>query len=596
LNERAVKFALARGIAAASPIASYEALRGLDPILRLLAVRKIRRLLARAERETALREPEHLLRVAYLLAGKMALQDADQPEQVRKECAAVPAPESLGRRARWLSPSVIAAIGCLAISGLLRHRLTRPFSPRESAAGLLLGGELTHAVVGLSNGNQSELASARESLTGARAQKVLGANTTRELTGLVANMVALRSAELASARPRVDDYLASIVGLDRALERAQQPFFVDGEMRSSEAGVLPIPMSYYVQREVQVTDGTNVVRALWLWRLDDLSLRQGLLGFTRPNTPAALILLDQLETDLVHYILPGAAIDGLVELVDEPTREKGEPWAIEIEASATELVRGYYRGLGAPLGVEAAHIGSLLSRRRSLVRKWQAALRGQGFEFRIPDDFLPKADYSAQLELRIARNELEEWDELHAELRERAMAFEALRDRFARGIERHEIQHRLDYARGLIAVPPFLCRLLGLDSPIAENPTSVAARARDEASAYLAELARADDSPVLETILLAHFMLDREVAGSPYTYAALQVYASLGVALGLDLDDFLGTHGVSRSGFSRLALAIWAHSPAELKAAAAQGFETDYGAKLADVRQLSARDNRRYRP
>jgi hypothetical protein len=209
---------------------------------------------------------------------------------------------------------------------------------------------------------------------------------------------------------------------------------------------------------------------------------------------------------------------------------------------------------------------------------------------------LPKADYSAELELRITRSELEEWDELHAELRERAMAFEALRDRFARGIERHEIQHRLDYARGLIAVPPFLCRLLGLANPIAENPTSVAARARDEASAYLAELARADDSPVLETILLAHFMLDREVAGSPYTYAALQVYASLAVALGLDLDDFLGTHGVSRLGFSRLALAIWAHSPAELKAAAAKGFETDYGAKLADVRQVSARDNRRYRP
>jgi hypothetical protein len=189
-----------------------------------------------------------------------------------------------------------------------------------------------------------------------------------------------------------------------------------------------------------------------------------------------------------------------------------------------------------------------------------------------------------------------QWDELHDELRARLGAFEALRDRFASGVERHEIQHRLDYARGLIAVPPLLCRLLGLQSPIAENPSGLAARARDEASAYLAELARGDDSPILELVLLSHFMLDREELGTPYTYAALQVYASVGGALGLDLDEMLGQGAVSRAQFARLALAIWSRTPAEVKAAAARGYQTDYAAELPVVRIVGAQENARYRP
>ena len=77
--------------------------------------------------------------------------------------------------------------------------------------------------------------------------------------------------------------------------------------------------TYYVEREALVVSGDRSVRAIHLWRLDDLNLREGYLGYTRPSTPAALVLLDQIESDLVRYVLPALPPGEQMLLVDERT-------------------------------------------------------------------------------------------------------------------------------------------------------------------------------------------------------------------------------------------------------------------------------------
>ncbi len=592
---RAQQFALSRGIVAESQIAADEALARLDPFVRRAVRWRIRKLLRRVELETASSDVAHRLRLAFLFGAGQVVADPEDTASVAEAAAALPAPASVGRSGPWLVASLAALALALGGGGLwLRHAL-RPFVPLETPAGNLLGDVLADHVVALSRHDAASAQASREVLTNSAATAALGADGVQRINGLISSMQAFYTAPApAPERPRIEAFQNAVASLDKLLQTRGLPYFVDAELRFAP-DAQPLPMSYYVQKETLARADGQRHRVLRLWRLDTLGVAQALLGFTRPHTPAAIVLLDQVESDLIRFTLPAAAPQGSVELTDDETREKGEAWVVELEERATKAMGAHYRSLGGTLSSDAIRIGTLLSRRRNLVRKWAALLRGQGMELLVPARLFPEVDYAKELELRIPRADLDDWNDLHDELRTRLPGFEVLRDRFVQGVERHELQHRLDYARGLIPVPAFLCDVLGLESPLDAAYGSLAARSRDEASAYLAEVARPGDSPLLDVIILAHFMLDRRQLGSPYSYAALEVYAALGKALGINVDALLG-RSISRERFARLAEAVWEHPPAELRDAARRAYASDFGAPLPEVSFDTARDFPYYRP
>src|SRR5262249_35679308 len=153
-----------------------------------------------------------------------------------------------------------------------------------------------------------------------------------------------------------------------------------------------------------------------------------------------------------------------MELVDDESRLRPEPWVTDVERRAAGVLRKHYALLGSDPAV--ARVGQLLARRRALVKKWAASLSGQGLPFNVPERLLPEGDYAKELEIRITRENLREWDALHEELlgREVLTAFGRLRDHYTLSIERHEAQHRYDFSRGFIPLPELVARLVGSEN------------------------------------------------------------------------------------------------------------------------------------
>ena len=593
--KRAQQFALSRQIRTESIVAREEALDALDPLIRAVLRRRIARLLRRAELLTAHADPLHRARLAYLLASGRDVAAPDDVDSVRAEAEALEPPGSPGRKGPWLT--ALALIGILACAGAVlggRWLLAPKRLETSSPVARIVGHDLARFVVAVSRNDSSLQNELMASMTGAQASHVLGVRSANELAALLRSMQALHAGKGGDPTPLLEAFQSRTVAFDKALADAKLPFFVDADSATLEQWPEPVLQSYYVQRESAAASADKRVRVLQLWRLDKLNVRHRVLGFTRPNTPAAIVLLDQVESDLVRFTLPAAAPQGTLELVDVNTRTRGEAWVAEVEQQAAKVVRGYYRGLGA-LADSAAELARLLGRRKELLRKWDASLRGQGIELNAPTGLFADAKLTETLGIRVPRSDREEWDAIEDELRERLPSFEALRDRFVLGVERHEVQHRIDYQRGLIPVPASLCGWLGLENPLDAPTGGLAARARDETSAYLAELARNDDSPLLDLVILSNFVLNQETRNAPYTYAALAVYAALGKELGIDVQAVLG-RSISRPRFARLAMELWSHSASELRDGARRAYAAEFGMELPNVRREGGRENARYRP
>jgi hypothetical protein len=331
-----------------------------------------------------------------------------------------------------------------------------------------------------------------------------------------------------------------------------------------------------VQRESEYRAGSTRVRALDLWRLDTLRVRFGALGYTRPRTPAALVLLDQIESDLVRTVLPALAPDEPAELFDDETREQGLPWVAALERTAGAAVRTHFAALrNDPHVVE---VGRLLAKRRALVRRWRETLADGRHRLRVPERLIPEADYSYDLNLRVANSELYAWDELHGDLMSKRnyAAFLQLREPYVLGIERHEVEHRLDYARGFRPVPALLCHILGIEDALDAPPGSMQERVSAEFSAYLAQLVEAPDSPLLELIVLSTHLLDARTGGGVYWYASLGVLEAVASELGMDPEQIVGRR-VEREHIASLLTQLISREPQAIRAASARAYEQAFG-------------------
>ncbi len=164
----------------------------------------------------------------------------------------------------------------------------------------------------------------------------------------------------------------------------------------------------------------------------------------------------------------------------------------------------------------------------------------------------------------------------------------ALRDALASSVERHEVQHRLDaLASGPPPMPRELEALVGpLEDAGKEVPLAAAARA--ELSAYLAELARDPRTPRVGLTLIARFLFDRSMHGAAECYAALVIVQGLAARLGVPGGDALLTgRTVDRRAVATVWLALAALPPERLRAAARAQWEALFGAPLPELRLVA---------
>ncbi|HEY4157178.1 MAG TPA: hypothetical protein VGM29_03740, partial [Polyangiaceae bacterium] len=308
--------ALARGVEAESVIAVNAGLRQLDPLRALLARRRLERVLQRADRHIfSHNEPAHRLRVARLIVETPKLDlDLDDHGAVLRAYAALGARPGPRQQGAWFTLGTVGALALLVLGGVfLRHAL-RPFDPRQTDAGRVLGDALGRFVTKTSYGQTgAALGETRDAVTGALAQRALGADTTSALGELLDASGWVAAAEGATDATEATDASSTQASerfyngantLASVLRKHHLPYFVDADIISGKDRPLPLLMSFYLERESEYEASGVRVRALDLWRLDTLGVRYGALGYTRPRTPAALVLLDQIESDLVRSVLP----------------------------------------------------------------------------------------------------------------------------------------------------------------------------------------------------------------------------------------------------------------------------------------------------
>jgi hypothetical protein len=84
----------------------------------------------------------------------------------------------------------------------------------------------------------------------------------------------------------------------------------------------------------------------------------------------ALILLDHVEGHLLQYVLPAVAQEGDTVLVDTESLDPDSPWQRELRDRSTAIVREAYASVPGVSPAAVQELGTLLYRRRELVRSW----------------------------------------------------------------------------------------------------------------------------------------------------------------------------------------------------------------------------------
>ena len=208
-----------------------------------------------------------------------------------------------------------------------------------------------------------------------------------------------------------------------------------------------------------------------------------------------------------------------MSLTDEDTELSAQPWVAELQKKGGELVRRHYASLPQHTA-QAEHLGALLARRRALLSSWHATLARDDLKLRMPDRLIPERDYAKDLAGRISRAELREWERIVDELRDSMNGFEAVREPYLRSVERHEVQHRLDYLAERLELPELLARRLGGVERTGHDLGSVAMRSSTELSAYLSQIAD-DPAPLLAVLTMSRAFFDKHLIGGPHSFAAL---------------------------------------------------------------------------
>jgi hypothetical protein len=380
---------------------------------------------------------------------------------------------------------------------------------------------------------------------------------------------------------------------DDELAAAGLGYFVDGDVITDlrTGHRLVIIYAFTVESVSLFTSGGATIRALDLRRLDHLNWSQSLLGFTRPHLREALVLLDQVDEQLVTYVLPGLGKGAKIELFDPDDASVTPALRDAVEGRAGELVRAEYGGAPGLDAGRAERLGLLLTRRRELFEGFEKRVSARGLLLRTPRLLRLDKDYDAALAGAVPQRDLDDLRRVDDEVGEKAFldTYARLRDVLVDSVERHEAQHRLDYARpDPLPMPAPLEALVG---PAGEGESSrFAGQTRAELSAYLAELSRDERTTKVNLTMISRFLFSKQMQGMAESYSAVVIFEGLAAELGIPRAAGLVTGGnIQRERAAEAYLALTALPPEALRTAAARLWAKLFEGPLPELRPVVAR-------
>jgi hypothetical protein len=488
--------------------------RGVDPTLRRLATSSVRRALMHASLETRSVDACTIAKIATLRHYDRAMSfDPDDEASVSTAFERLPKPAPVRP---YVTAAALAFLISAPVLAVFAHHKLRPFEPTRDPLGQVFGPDFTDYIVDVSR-NPKGSPSRALILSHAGSAGFAG----EELTALLD-----QTERAAQGNATESDLMISARTLDQKLRSEHKPYYVDGRLYRERS---PIIYSFYIEREkLAIAEGFTPERTVFLWRLDTLNISKSVLGYTHRFAESGLVLFDQIEETLIAEFLPALAEGETLDLIDDKSRNAKEQWQRDAEERSARITRETFAaGTEASELAALKELGALLAKRRQILKRWQADLGQQSLTLRPPKRLLPERDYAQDLWVRVSRDSRHEWDAVHETLKEAKTlkTFEGLRNRFAEGTARHEVQHRLDAQKAPPCPPSGACAALRVPETVRKfaggtegeyAPGGLGARVTDETSAYLAEMADAPISPKLTLVSLSHFLFNREAWGDTY--------------------------------------------------------------------------------
>lgn len=539
-------------------------------------------------------EMVHVARVARLLEAKVDLGPAiDDPSAVGLAYSRLAIPAE--RRAPLQTLALLTIIVVLG-SGVWGWRVaTRPFDAAKTLTGRALSEAFGAHVADVANGKKPSAASAMS--------RVFPAGSLP--SSVAPAMRALFEAQLAAA---IDPSQSLALhtqtrAVNRAFTEIREPWYLDARIYRDA----PLLYAFYREREDEaVADGFDPEHVVFLWRVDHLNISKAALGYTHREAAAAMVLYDQIEESLIRFVLPALAEGEKVELVDAASRDPNQAWQEDIETRAARMVRESFASAADHDAL--VELGQLLAERRAIVKSWNNDLARQNRKLHVPTRLIPEGDYEEELRHLVPTQSRHRWEDVHDTLAStRVMAtFEALRDRFAEDVMRHELQHRFDAQRtkgcqaGIpcetLSIPAPIKRRVGPSTDVAVALGSLPERVRTETSAYLAEMA-SGGLPKMTLLGLLPMVLDREAWGDVYCNTMITLLDVLGAEFGLADDAMPLVRGgaVQRASLSSLVVILFSKSDEDLRRAAAHQWHELFGGELPVVRTTPIARAKRWR-
>jgi hypothetical protein len=562
-----------------------EALGSLDPISRPFVALALDRALSRAAGWTSVEEPMHRYRLAFVAAaGQRPPTVPDDEAAVRHLVDGLRADRPGPPRA-WV-PSV-ALLGLVAVVGAaaalaFQDRRLEPLHEELSptAAAYAQGGRAPPGSEAARRFLSTTLPAyaaapddARRAAAEAEGRRALGETLAPALAALLFEAQVVGAPDRPLDGETAEGFLETVAAFNDALGRADLPYFTD-----VAPGRRGLALRVYEVRRVSLyRSGDRPLRALRLRRMAGSPPSPPALGYTRRQSRAGLVLLERVEDHLVDYILPALAPGARVPLVDP--RLRGRAWVRELEEVAAAALRDELEGT---IGPAALDLGTLLAERQEVLLTWSRRFGRSGLVIRPPRGYAFEAAAYRGLQGAVPRSEWRALVRVERRLAEDAprVAYRTLETRLVESVERHELQHRLDFEADVpLPMPPALEARTG-PAEVDGREVPRASRARYELSAYVAELARAEVLPKTRLLLLATFLLDRRLWSEAEAEAMVTLFEALAAALHVETQPLVEDRRVMRRRVDRLLRVLLEQDPEALRRGAADAWHALFGRAL----------------
>jgi hypothetical protein len=578
--------ALARAANAGEDHVAREELAGADPLVAWWVRKRIDRhvrwavsgLLDASDRA-------HVLRLAYLReAGEAGDVDWNDRAAVREHFERLEADRRPPSR-RWrITPAVLVSLVVLggAVFGIL-HRPPR-FDPRTDRVGHALGEDLTDFVVAVFRARESDEGADVTPVDRARQRTVadlssaLGAGAAAALDALLRAYGAAATARSYDAAV-ADATTASLQRFNGALREGKAPYLLDV---MPDTGRGPLLVSYYAPKACTARARGHDVAIVRVQRLDSLNRVFAMAGYTSPRLGVALVALDMIERDAIGLMAPALSEGATAPLVDVETRRHEPPWARPLEQRAAEVMRS--EAAAAYSSAELSALLRLLAERRALYARWSETIAPAAGRL-LPLMHLVERDPLDALQGMAAPSELRAWVDVNDKLDEAPArrAFGALLDVMARRIDRHELQHQIDFRGGLLGVPAEVRTIFGMPDTLDVSPGDNAARVRDELSAELAVLASGGAVAGTYFVLGTQPFFDRDLWVTPYAHVGAILLFAVARELGADARLPYRGGALDREAGAELFQLTVGRPNRELAGAAGRAYARIFGTDLPEV-------------